>query len=241
MSNQDAINQNIQQQNVEGNFRNVADIVFLIDVTGSMQPALDGLKDNLNKFADSLDGKLTKNQAKIQWRAKVIGYRDAEVDGNNWWIENDFVDKVDLLKNQISSLKAEGGGDIPENTLDAILLSAKETKWGDKRHKFIILFTDAPTKEKIAKKNLDEGEADNVNYLIQILNKERIKLVLVAPNDNAGIYKTLSAVPKSKIYFVGNENDANVYSGLQNQNFDELLEMIAATVSATAAEPIIAK
>ena len=64
--------------------------------------------------------------------------------------------------------------------------------------------------------------------------------MLVAPIDNAGIYKTLSAVPRSKIYTVGNENDASVYSGLQNQNFEELLEMIAATVSASSVEPVVA-
>lgn len=242
MSDQGKINQNqnIQQQDGKKTVRGVADIVLLIDVTNSMQPALDGLKANLNNFADFLDGKLTKDQTKIQWRARVIGYRDVEMDGANWWVANDFVDKVDLLKNQISSLKADGGGDIPENTLDALLKAVKETQWGDKRHKFIILFTDAPTKEKIDKKNLEEGEKDDVEYLIQILIQKRVILVLVAPDDNAGIYKKLSAVPQSKFYPLGNENDAAVYSGLQNQNFDKLLEIIAATVSASSVVPVVA-
>lgn len=232
-------NQNIQQQQAEKKVRGIADIVFLIDVTASMQPALNGLKANLNKFVDLLDGKLTKDQAKIQWRAKVIGYRDVEVDGANWWVDNEFVDKVDDLKNQISSLTADGGGDIPENTLDALLIAAKKTQWGDKRHKFIILFTDAPTKQKIDRKNLEQGEKDDVKYLMQILAQNRIKLVLIAPDDNAGIYKTLSSIPKSKIYPLGSENDAAIYSGLQNQNFDELLGMIAATISNSAAEGAI--
>jgi len=233
-------NQNIQQQEAKGTFRGVADIVFLIDVTASMQPALDGLKANLNKFVDLLDGKLTKDQTKIQWRARVIGYRDVEADGDNWWIENKFVDKVEELKNQISNLKADGGGDIPENTLDALLLAAKNTEWGDKKHKFIILFTDAPTKEKINKKNLEEGEKDDVNYLIQVLIAKRIKLILVAPKDRAGIYSILSAVPKSTVYFIGNEGESDVYSGLQNQNFDELLNLIAATISDSSSQPVVA-
>jgi len=42
--------------------------------------------------------------------------------------------------------------DLPENSLDALLIAAKKTAWGEKRHKFIILFTDAPTKAKINKK-----------------------------------------------------------------------------------------
>jgi len=228
----------IQQQEVEKKVRGKADIVFIIDVTGSMGPALEGLKENLNKFVDELEGTVTKDQQKVDWRARVIGFRDVVADGANWWVESEFVSDADALKNQINALKPSGGGDAPENALDALLLAAKKTDWGEKRHHFILFFTDAPTKEKIDPSNLEPGEPDNVEYVRQILYNKRIKLFMVCPEDNKGIYKELERTPKTKSIYVGKEGEERIYEGLKNQNWNELLESIAKTISDTSGTPI---
>ncbi len=60
----------------------VCDFVFLIDSTGSMQPCMNALVQNLSVFLDGLAGA----QSPVHdWRGKVVGYRDARVDGDAWF------------------------------------------------------------------------------------------------------------------------------------------------------------
>ena len=52
--------------------RGVADIVFLIDVTGSMQPCIDALKNNIAAFVDALSKSDANNSSPISdWRGRV--------------------------------------------------------------------------------------------------------------------------------------------------------------------------
>ena len=46
--------QNIPQQN-KGKLKGVADVVFVVDFSGSMSPVIDGLKNHINDFVRSLE------------------------------------------------------------------------------------------------------------------------------------------------------------------------------------------
>ena len=101
--------------------KGVADIVFLIDVSGSMSPCIDALRTNIEAFVDSLSAGGPNNAAPVKdWRAKVVGYRDAEVDAGSWFEDNPFVRSAAELKAQLAALRAQGGGDEPESLLDAL-------------------------------------------------------------------------------------------------------------------------
>ena len=55
--------------------KGVVDIVFLLDVTGSMQPCIDALKNNIATFIDALTTKAPNNDNPVKhWRAKAVGY-----------------------------------------------------------------------------------------------------------------------------------------------------------------------
>ncbi|MBA2244198.1 MAG: VWA domain-containing protein, partial [Gemmatimonadetes bacterium] len=100
--------------------RGVADIVFLIDVSGSMAPIIDALKRNIELFIDSLSSGEGNNVSPVRdWRAKAVGYRDFEADAEPF-IDNPFVRDVTALKAQLAGLVAQGGGDEPESLLDAL-------------------------------------------------------------------------------------------------------------------------
>src|SRR5207253_10259760 len=72
--------------------KGVVDIVFLLDATGSMQPCIDALKDNIAKFIDSLTEGGPNNQLPVRdWRGRVVGYRDLPADGDGWYVDNPFV------------------------------------------------------------------------------------------------------------------------------------------------------
>ena len=54
--------------------KGVADIVFLVDVSGSMAPCIDALRRNIEVFVDSLSKGDANNAAPVKdWRGKVVG------------------------------------------------------------------------------------------------------------------------------------------------------------------------
>lgn len=52
--------------------RGVADIVFLIDISGSMKPCIDALRANIELFIDFLSAG-NANEGLRDWRGKVVG------------------------------------------------------------------------------------------------------------------------------------------------------------------------
>src|SRR5215211_7626474 len=58
------------------------DIVFCIDVTGSMSPILDRVKDNALRFYDDVQKNLTDKGKNVdELRVRVIAFRDFKADG----------------------------------------------------------------------------------------------------------------------------------------------------------------
>ena len=62
--------------------RYAVDIVFCIDVTGSMTPILDRVKDNALRFYDDVQKNLTDKGKNVdELRVRVIAFRDFKADG----------------------------------------------------------------------------------------------------------------------------------------------------------------
>ena len=67
--------------NSDKKVKGVADIVFLMDATGSMGNCIQRLKDNVMVFFRSLTEKVAGANSVVpikDWRAKVVGFRDYE-------------------------------------------------------------------------------------------------------------------------------------------------------------------
>ena len=90
--------------------KGVADVVFLIDVSGSMSPIIDALRKNIEAFVDSLQSGDANNVAPVRdWRGKVVGYRDIEAaqsEGMEWLEDHPFVNDAASLKAQLAELRA---------------------------------------------------------------------------------------------------------------------------------------
>ena len=126
------------------------DIVFCIDVTGSMTPIIDQVKANALRFYDDVQSNLTtKGKDVDQLRVRVIGFRDFVADGAAALDESPFFtlpdDRADFSA-FVNGLVAEGGGDAPESGLEAVAL-AIDSPWtttGDRRRQVIVVWTDQP-------------------------------------------------------------------------------------------------
>ncbi|HKG95244.1 MAG TPA: vWA domain-containing protein [Gemmatimonadaceae bacterium] len=228
--------------------KGVADIVFLVDVTGSMAPIIDALRRNIESFIDSLGAGDANNAPPVKdWRGRVVGYRDIETD-RDWLVDNPFVRDAVALKAQLAALRAEGGGDEPESLLDALYklatmeASPKGAQAEDPRKwryrsdaaRVVVVFTDASFRETMS---IPEAKGGSLQDVANVVMANRIILSLFAPNMEG--YDRLSQIDKS-------EWEAIEYPGLNPQealqkftadpaNFRNTLKQLAASVSKSAA------
>jgi hypothetical protein len=223
--------------------KGVADITFLVDSTGSMKPCIDALKANIEKFCGDISG----GNYTTDWRARVIGYRDAETDGSDWIIGRDqpFVNTAADLKGQIGKLEARGGGlgtaEIPESGTDALWIAMHEGDWrpAGKAHRLIIVLTDAPTKPKMVDDTVGGGGKPNdVMAVANYAATEHFKLMIHGPASTE--WDLLGKVPKSTFYDITKGGTSDLYDGLRNQNWDKIMETIAKTVSQPIKAPVVA-
>lgn len=133
-----------------GNLEYAVDIIMCIDVTLSMGPVLEQVKESALSFHHRLNAVMDeKGKAISQLRLKVIAFRDFGHCVDDAIQETDFLlfpDRITEFEGFICNLTATGGGDIPESGLEALAL-AVQAPWErglDRRRHVIVLFTDAP-------------------------------------------------------------------------------------------------
>ena len=134
----DAPKSSVETMSLKG----AADIVFLIDSTGSMGPCINALKEHIHSFIDALvRGDESRNISPVEnWRARVVGYRDFDdcnksdkaaknyrkFGGGGWFLSNPFTRDENVLHDQLNKLRPFAGGQDPkESLLDALMLVLK--------------------------------------------------------------------------------------------------------------------
>lgn len=126
------------------------DIVFCIDVTGSMTPILDAVKANALGFYDDVQTNLTAKAKNVtQLRVRVVAFRDFVADGDAALEESPFYTlpgERNAFSEFVNGLIAEGGGDAAESGLEAVALAVNSpwTTTGDRRRQVIVVWTDQP-------------------------------------------------------------------------------------------------
>jgi len=116
------------------------DIVFVLDVTESMQPYIDAVKQNVISFAQDLQANSR------DYRLGLVTFEDYVVSAYpdcNCAYRNSFTSDVKQFTDWVGSLHAGGGGDIPEDQLDALSYAAK-FPFRPEAEGIIIIVTDAP-------------------------------------------------------------------------------------------------
>lgn len=107
------------------------DFVFVIDHTGSMGDKIDAVKQNIDDFTTRLAAK------GIDYRLGLVVFDD-DIASRHW-----MTDDLDQFKEWVSAVKAEGGGDVKENALEA-LRAVTGMNFRSSANRVAILITDAP-------------------------------------------------------------------------------------------------
>ena len=221
--------------------RNI-DIVFCIDGTGSMTPYIESVKSNARRFYMEFVKEMTNMSSEIDsMRVKVIVFRDYKEDGQQAMLQSPFYelpdDNADFEK-YLADISANGGGDGPENGLEALYYAMKsDFTTGAKDRQVIVLFTDADALELKKREGESGYPADMVDrdglykmwsciaqdskFKLREANK---RLVMFAPADTK--YSELKSMMNRSIF-----EPVAMSAGLGDIDFEDIIKIIAASVS----------
>ena len=160
-----------------------ADIVFIIDSTGSMGNEIDNVKENLNAFTRVLD------DANLNFRIAVVEYRDITVDGDSSTKilqsgDDCWFTTAEEVQTMLSAITVNGGGDGPETVLDA-LGCAMAMSFRDNASKFAFLLTDADYKTDNKYGYTDMSDA------VSALQTKGVSVSVISSTDYLSTYNTL--------------------------------------------------
>jgi VWFA-related protein len=108
------------------------DIVVVFDITESMQPYIDAMKEATIDFADRLA------KANRDYRLGLVTFEDYVVREDTV-----FTRSAREFKSWVGALQAGGGGDIPEDSLDALVIASR-FPFRPEAQAVVVLITDAP-------------------------------------------------------------------------------------------------
>ncbi len=173
--------------------RPLADVVFVLDVTSSMQWAIEELKNGIGKFADSLA------KARIDFRLAVVTFQDITQPGEKVEVVQfkggAFTADASVFRDEVSRLRASGGGDIPESSLEGVR-TACDLPFRKNATKVLLLITDAPPKStrfrdpgsdvEATATRVRDANIDAVHTVVQRLDERTYAPLTKAGVDKAG-------------------------------------------------------
>jgi len=122
------------------------DILFILDTTGSMGEEIERLK----KTIDLINLNLVSLASKPRVRFGMVLYRDKSDDYVTRTVP--FTDRIELFQQALAPVRAEGGGDGPEDLQSALRAATSELEWTTEGIRLAFIITDAPP-------HLDYGQA----------------------------------------------------------------------------------
>lgn len=174
----------ISLKKISVNERVAVDFVFVLDKTGTMQKCMDAVRDNIVKFTNAL---LSRG---IDFRIGLILYSDV--------VEQIFqpTDNVHAFMNWLNTVKASGGNDEKENTLEALKFSTK-INFRPAANRVNVLITDAPYHQKGEQ---GDGVTDQTTKTItKMLDDKEIRLFAIVP-PKLKEYKTIAEQTRGKVF-----------------------------------------
>lgn len=130
------------------------DLTFCIDATQSMYNVIEMVKKNaLNFYQDVMNAMAKKEKTIARMRISIIAFRDYKYDHDEAMLQTDFFtlpDDAVLFRNIVNGIEAKGGGDDPEDGLEALAFAIR-SDWDrsqeGKHRQVIVVWTDAATHE----------------------------------------------------------------------------------------------
>lgn len=146
-----------------------ADLLFIVDATGSMSDEIAFLKADLMDILN----KVQSMKSNIAIRTGALFYRD---EGDAYLTRvSQFTDNINETISFIGKQNADGGGDYPEAVHTALEHSIQKLSWRqDARTKLAFMLLDAPAHQD------QQGVVESLHKSIEYYAAQGIKLIPVA-------------------------------------------------------------
>ncbi len=163
-----------------------ADIVFILDISGSMGSYINNVKNNIIAFAQAIE------DIGVSARWSAITYSDftcssaaneqtqVVMNGVSEWFT-----QADGYKTAISNIVLAGGGDAPETAVDGLLMANYELSARKDSRVFYILLTDD------SYKNVNNYGVDGMSETIEILNNNSVNVSVITTSSYSSYYYDL--------------------------------------------------
>ena len=187
---------------------NPADIVFVVDTTGSMGSYINDVANNIKQFTDKL------NERDFDWRIGIVRYDEVnDYEGKDTskdigverikFSKGDFSINADEVEGELKYLAASlgDGGDLAESAYEGIIEAAKfNFRENADKHIFVLTDNEAHTKEG---GGLSEYTTRDI---IDTLTDKSIKLSAIMNSSNSGTWGTIISATNGRSYDITDNN-----------------------------------
>lgn len=228
------------------NYRNKmtyeVDLVFCIDATMSMDPILDKVKENALNFYQDFQTIMDEKGKKVsQLRIRVVAFRDYYYDRDNAMLVTNFFKLPDMAEDFeacVKSIIPNGGGDDPEDGLEALAYAIK-SEWScgsaKKRHVLVVWSDEGTHDLGFGKKseNYPKGMAKDFNELTEwwgskrnpgLMDENAKRLLIFAPDKPS--WSIIRDNWNNVIHAITDDNDI----GLSKVEYTEILDAICNSI-----------
>jgi len=141
-----------------------ADLVFVIDTTGSMNEKIDALIETCQSFVDKLATR------RIDWVAAVVGFGDLTVEGDRI-VATPFSSSAERVKALLRGLpRYSGGGNEGESSLEALQAALDQPGYRPGAMKVVVLITDEPALQKKIRPSAMTGKLREAGAIAFVLS-----------------------------------------------------------------------
>jgi Ca-activated chloride channel family protein len=195
---------------IPGSNKAPVDLVFVLDVTGSMQKEINGVRASITEFTRQAES------SGVSMRFALVTFRDL-IYGQDTKLVQDFTSDPGEFASEMSGLRASGGGNNKgESSLDA-LREAAELSFNPIARKVFVLITDETWHEP-------DGQVRSTSALVGDLRSSGVEAIhVVAADEIIGTFDFLTEAAPGKRFVL----DA---SGRTESNLEQLFQGVAQAV-----------
>jgi hypothetical protein len=195
------------------------DVVFAVDTTGSMRELIDGAKRTVWSIATHI----RKSDPDADLRIGLVAYKDL----NEAYVTKPFALTTDLdaVYGELSTYRAEGGGDTPEDVDAALDDALHRMQWRSSAKKLVFLVGDAPpaSRGEVPTFDVSAKEAGERGIIINTIR-------CGGREDTADTFSRIASLAKGEFSSIAQDGGVHQIA----TPYDEELAEASATVDRTA-------
>ena len=202
--------------------KRTADLMFVLDCTHSMRGELSAMKDTIMEFADTIES------AGVRVRVGLVAFYDrlhGEEHQLLTFAGEPFTSDPKVFRHEVSTLSTKSGYDVPESSLDALMLAIRQPFAPD-ANKVIILVTDAPPQVP----DKETGSIEEVVEAMRDKGIQQVYLVMNTQDPESMIYLRLLEPARGVAFDLGSGDEFRARA----EHFKRTLMALGKTISSAA-------